>query len=415
LVCLANYFSQELFFIAMDLSHFITTVVLVLLLSFSAADARVEESGMQRGPLWLLPSVELEVGRDNNVLYSNANPSASWVAWLRAGVQMELESGPHRYDFSYGGEAGRFFSESQSNYFDNNLAGGAHWEFSHRSLLDLDVKYADRHEARGTAYSIRTGEELDEPDEISILEGGSAFTYGGEMATGRVKLDLSALSLRQQTRRDLLRWRDRDRINAGLTFFYRVMPKTSLLFEFVRGNVQYLHDPLSGQSLDSVEQRYLFGVTWDITGLTTGTVKVGSVEKDFEADSRQRFNGLSWDVVIEWAPLSYSYFQLTTSTATQEPFGESNFIDERSIGLSWLHAWSNRVDSEIGGQFIREDYEPNIRRDKTWLLTAQLNYAIQRLWQVGFKFNHQQRSSSSSDERLDFSRRVFSLLVKSSF
>jgi len=397
----------------MYLSHIITTAVLVLLLIFSTAYARMEDSGMQRGPLWLLPSAELELGRDNNVLYSNSNLSVSWAAWLRVGMQVELESGPNRYHFSYDGEAGRFFSESHSNYFDNELAGGAHWEFSHRSLLDLDVKYTGRHEPRGTSYSIGSGEQLDKPDELSVLEGGSVFTYGGEMATGRVVIDLNGLSLRQQTRQDLLRQRDRDRMNAGLTFFYRVMPKTSLLFEFVRGRIQYLHDPLGAQTLDSIEQRYLLGITWDVTGMTRGTVKIGSVEKDFEADSRQRFNGLSWDVVIEWSPLSYSHFRLMTSAATQEPFGLSHFIDERSIGVSWLHAWSDRVESDLRSQFIREDYEPNIRRDNTWLLNAQLNYAIQRLWKLGFKFSHQQRTSP--DDRVDFTRRVFSLLVKSSF
>ncbi len=398
----------------MYLSHFITAVLLGLLLSFPTAHARVEDSGMHRGPWWLLPSVALEMGRDDNVLYSNADLRASWVAWLRAGLQMELESGPNIYHFSYGGEAGRFFSESKSNYFDNDLAGGAHWEFSHRSLLDLDIKYANRSEARGTAYSLGGGDQLDKPDEYTVLEGGGVFTYGGEMAIGRVKLNLNALSLRQQTRRDLLRQRDRDRMNAGLTFFYRVMPKTSLLLEFVRGNIEYLYDPRNEQNLDSVEQRYLFGVTWDITGMTTGTVKIGSAEKDFKTGSRQRFNGLSWDVAIQWEPLSYSHFQLTTSAATQEPYGVSNFIDERNIAVSWRHAWSDRIDSEIRGHFIREDYEPNIRRDKTWLLNAQLNYAIQRLWQVGFKFSHQQRSSPSG-EKLNFTQRVFSLLIKSSF
>ncbi len=57
------------------------------------------------------------------------------------------------------------------------------------------------------------------------------------------------------------------------------MPKTSLLLEARHTELDYKY---TASQLDSEELRYYIGATWDATAATSGTIKVGPVEKKFD-------------------------------------------------------------------------------------------------------------------------------------
>jgi len=373
-------------------------------------------AGFQRGPLSVLPDVEITTGYNDNVLFANSARITSPLTTLRLGIQTEIETGTRLYTLSYGGKLARYVDSAADNYFDNTLVGNARLAFGNRGTLGLKLQYTGAHEPRGAGYSAGIGRQLNEPDIYSIVNFGSSLTYGGNGATGRIVVDIDGQTRRYQSRREITRERDRNRIDTGVTLFYRVMPKTSLLLQGIHSQFNYLHPRLNNaaNNLDSTEQRYLIGATWKATAITEGTVKLGRADKSFDVADRGQFIGLSWEVEILWSPLSYTTVQLETSAQTRETnFGRSDFIEERLLQLRWQHDWGDRISSRVQGTLIRYDYEPNIRRDNVVTFDLQLDYAFHRQMTITTHITRQQRWSSV--DQWDYFRHIGTIGIKANW
>ena len=90
----------------------------------------------------------------------------------------------------------------------------------------------------------------------------------------------------------------------------------------VRGtDIDYLlSNPNSGREI-----RYYAGVTWEATAATTGTVKLGRLERKFDG-GQPKFTGPSWEAAVFWSPRTYSKFDLYTARFTTEASGLGDFI-----------------------------------------------------------------------------------------
>ena len=115
-----------------------------------------------------------------------------------------------------------------------------------------------------------------------------------------------------------------------------------------------------------------------MTALTTGSIKVGTQNKKFIDSNREDFDGVSWQVDVEWTPLTYSKILINSSRNAKDPNVEGDYINETVVGVAWEHEWSEKLSSTVGFSSIEEEYSGVVRLDETNLLNVGVIFSALR-------------------------------------
>ncbi len=359
-------------------------------------------AGVKAEPLVIYPALTLGIGQNDNVGLAPNNELSSMYTTLSPALIAELRSGPQTFTAGYFGNYAWFKDSSADNYRDHQLSGAANLSFDARTGLKLNAEYLKRHDPRGSTDRAIS----DSPDlwHSSALAG--EFRYGAKDAQGRIEVAAGLAQKRYDNNREITEFGD---LNTGFisgTFYYRVAPKTSMLFQASHTDLDYRTD---ASLLDNRERRYLTGVTWDATAKTSGTVKLGLLQKDFKDASRSDFSGFSWEAAGRWSPLTYSHLDLTTSRAATDPSGLGNYIVTRQFSARWTHDWSSRFTTEASAAFANDAYNGVERADRRNSLGLRAHYKIQRWLRVGAEYDYARRDSSL--DTYDYNRNLFMLTL----
>lgn len=380
------------------------------------AASAVEPASIPVGGLSLTPTVDLRTGHDDNIFRTEDNEVSSWITVLSPRVELVAEKANDRYSLSYDMERGVYHSSQNDNYLDHELEGQANIELNSRNRLDLLAAYLKTHNARGDDDGgVLIGPDatlVPKPLRYSVSRLSGIYTYGSEGAKGRIEAKLDYKSRVYQNFREVTAGRDRDTLTAGLTFYYRIAPKTRALVEVRRTSIDYDITPTTAATLDSNETKYLVGLTWDATAKTSGTIKVGRIKKDFDAATRNDESGSTWEAALEWAPRTYSVFTLTAGQELDESAGGNDYIDTRSWGLNWSHGWNDRFTSQLAYSSVTEEYNVTQRKDETDELTIGVNYDFRRWLTAGLGYTYSDRDSNF--DGFGSSSNVFMMTVQGS-
>ena len=384
----------------------------ILATEVNAQDASANEEGSS-----LEPSLGIELRHDDNIFRSAANEQTSLITVLSPGLLTSFVPSNHRFEFEYNGELASYADSSPDDYNDNEFRAGAYLKLGQRSLLDFVGTYEDSHDNRGTGLSEGFDHELDQlldvPDEYERAQFLGRFAYGATGTRGRLVFEMSQSDLEYTNHRDRTRFFDYDNSYGDATFYYRIMPNTSLLLDLRATEFEYQHDRVLQPSLDSTEYRYRLGATWDVTGKTTGTVKVGYVEKIYADDTRAEFSEPSWEVDIRWSPRRYSHFDFATARYPSEVNSVTgDLIDNTTYSIRWSHEWSDRVVSYITARNLDQEYRSAAvgRLQELTEYSVALAYEMRRwlTWEFGVDVS----SRKSNIDRFDFDGTIFRLGAK---
>jgi len=393
------------------LASLITPIALIFSLPAVAA---IEPAAIDAGPVKVVPMISAQVGYDDNFFSTSANEEDDTITVLSPSVQLIAEDGLNAYRLTYQVSQGMHQDHSSDNYTDHNLSADAHLEFSQRSVLDLNAAYNKGHEARGTGLSATGGiaNSIDAPLEYDTQTVGFSYIYGAPEATGRFQVYGEHLDREYQNFRSVTEGRDDTEVTLGAVFYYQIMPKTSLLFEARNKDIDYDLDPAN--SLDNETRKYFVGATWEGTAKTTGTVKVGVSEKDFDSASRKDVTSSSWEASVRWAPRTYSVVDISTSRSAAESTGNGNFIDTKSYNVNWNHAWSDIVNTDLGLGLTNETYEgaADGREDDTTSVNMGLNYDMRRWLTFGLNYTYSDIDSNLANT--DYSKNLVMLTINAS-
>lgn len=337
------------------------------------------------------PGLKLGYGNDDNLFLNNTNKKSSNLLTLGA-TGLFLARQQNR-QFSLGLEANtaNYQDSSADNYKDLTAFAAADLSFSSRSGLRLGANYARGHDPRGSTDRAIA----DRPDQFNDGSLDALYAFGGNDAKGRFELAASTANKRYRNNRASTASADRDTDRYRGTFFFKVAPKTSLLVEAQQAKYDYL---LSTSTLDSKETRYFVGVTWEATAATSGTLKIGHQKKDFDFSSRTDSKGSTWEIGVEWKPLSYSKVDLFSNKSFSESSGLGDLIVSKKSGFQWTHSWSSRVSSTAGYTFTQDDFIGSgvNRKDETDAYSFKLSYKLGRSVELGADFSRTDRDSTQT-------------------
>ena len=199
--------------------------------------------------------------------------------------------------------------------------------------------------------------------------------------------------------------RDRDDTSGAARLFYRIAPKTSLVVEGRITNYEYQTGSPLAPGLDSFDYNILAGITWEALNKTTGAIKVGSKDKDFDDAARQDGDAFNWEVEIVWSPRTYSIVTLSTSRDFNETNGTGNFIESDTYSVNWSHYWTEHVSTTVDFTYIEDTFDPTTRADDKINVGILLNYDIRNWLTLSGGYRYDERDSNRS--AFDYERNIF--------
>ncbi len=337
--------------------------------------------------LSLTPYFNAGFGRDDNLFLSNANKKSSTLQTYNPGLRLDAKSQAVEFNMGLDSRIGRYSSSKPDNYSDWTAFANADIVADSSLGFRLGLDHERGHDPRGsTDRGFGT-----EADEFKRTGFNALVAFGANDGPGRIEVEAGTFRKRYQNNRAATLASDRDGDNLAARFFYRVAPKTFALFEAREDKMDYR---LSSSLQDSKERRYMVGVTWEATEATTGTAKVGRIQKNFNASSIPDFSGTGWEVGIRWSPLTYSVFDFNTQKTFGESTGVGDFTLSKRYSASWTHDWTSRITSQAFISRSDDEFIRNVRDDSTDSLGFRLNYKLQRWLTVGGEYTYTDRSSN---------------------
>lgn len=355
------------------------------------------------GGVYLYPYLMLGLGHNDNVLGTPTDEISSTFLQLRPRLVAEAARGGDRYTLHYAGDYGKYSDSGEDDYDAHEIFLAGDKYFTSRASLGWRVGYAKQSDARGS-NDISYG---DEPNSWHAPIANLLFGYGSVGAKGRIEVEAGLMHKRYDNNEFVTRTFDVDTHNLAGRFFYRLAPKTRMLFEVRHTDNNYR---LSSSDQDGTETAYNIGLTWEGTAATTGIFKIGHLEKDFDSSAREDFSGMGWEGTVRWAPRTYSTFDLTTARATQDSTGIGDYLLNSSFSLGWKHQWNDRVGTNVSYALVNSDYEGVTREDDTRSIGLGVTYDMRRWLRLGASIMLTDRASNINT--YDFDRNTFMLSVE---
>ena len=374
----------------------------------------LELRGIALGNGRLSPEFRLEAFYDDNLTFAATNQIESFSTLFEPGVGYELRGAKKRFFADYRLSGAIYENSRRDDYIDHRALLGYEYTPTSRVSVGVDGEYFDSRDPRGTGAAEGSGLIQTTPDEWHHLRLGANLAYGASTARGRLEADVAFTNKDYDNNRNVTAVRDREDIAATGRFYYRILPKTSLLLEGRATRYEYDRTAPNSASLDGTTSQALLGITWRGTFKTTGTAQFGYSRKDFDADARRAGEAFSWELGVEWRPKSYSIFNLNTARNFQETNGVGNFIINDSVALSWAHSWNTRFRTTLNMRYARNDFEADTtgRADALLSMGASVVYAPGDHLEIGAGYVYDERDSNQ--DTFDYERniaRIFATLA----
>lgn len=353
--------------------------------------------------IFVYPTVTVAAGYNDNVAGTSTNEKGSKIFVIRPEVVAELKRQGDRYTFSYVGNYGHYTSSSSDDFNHNEILLAGDNYFTSRARLGWGVGYYSRSDARGATDRVAS----DTPDRWRAPMVRLVGIYGAKGAPGRIELETGWLQKRYTNNRDVTRNYDVDVTTVSGRFFYRVLPRTSLVFEARNTWNEYI---ASTSTQDNSYRKLMMGATWELSAKTTGVLKMGRANKDYNLGIRRDPSASTWEASVVWTPMTYSRFDFETAQDIMDSSGVGNFTDTRSWTANWTHKWASYVSSNVNAGVVRADYDGIDRNDTT------KNFGVGFFRELGYNFraglNWSRTKRDSNINTLDFKRNVYMLTLE---
>ena len=353
--------------------------------------------------LFVYPSALVGVGRNDNVTGTTSNKISSSIVSLQPAVVGELKKSGDRYTLLYRGNYTRYTNSSADNFDHHELAVAGDNYFDSRNRVGWTAAYLNRTDPRGS-----TDRGLfSEPDRWNMQTARGLYIYGAQGAMGRIELDGTLNRKRYENNRASTELADFNQIALAGRFYYRVAPRTSALVELRRTSTDYIS---SLSTNDNVDTRVLTGVTWQATAKTSGTAKIGYVQKNYSAAGHSNASGVTWEAGLRWSPLTYSTIDLIMSKSPVDATGLGDYITNTANTALWNHRWSQTISSRVSLGSVHSVFANAGRTDTTLNTGAGLFYELGRSFRGGLELTRTDRSSNLSI--YEFKRNVLFLSLE---
>jgi hypothetical protein len=354
------------------------------------------------GPFEFAPVLEAAESYNDNIFQRNSFKKASFLTQFHAGGELALERKLNRYALTYVLQSSQYHNSPQDDYVDHFVGGTSHFEFTRRNRLDINLGYLDSHYQRGVflGRDLLEPTQRDEPDQYRLYSADMSYRYGRVDAKGNLGLDFSVQEYAFLNNREFTVRLDRTRFVATPGFYFRMAPKTTLLAQVENEVIKYRASEAA--AFDYTKQRFLLGGIWHYSVKTQVSARFGYLRQEFDNAELDSVGDVTWNLSLQWAPLSYSQFDLSTARDANPTLGDGNLRVADRFSAYWAHDWSPRVTSRLFGAYENAENLGIDRQDDFTSFGFDITYGVRRWLGVGISYTY--RNLKSSDETIGFAQ-----------
>ena len=284
-------------------------------------------------------------------------------------------------------------------------------EHSSRLKTDYTLGYHKGFDDPGSTDGLLLpGEKPDKWEEASLdtlVEYGNNDSHG--QITGQIKYQETEYTNNNQD------YRDSNELQGTGTFYYRVAPRTRLLFELSYTDADYQEDDIFGSNQSNKEYEYLTGVTWEASAKTTGVFKIGYRDKQYDNKRFGDITGLALWLDGHWQPTSHTKVTFGASRDAEDSSQQgSSGSTKTQMGGGIEHGMTQRIRLTSKFRLSNEDFDGTRNRDDDRkYFSLGVKYNLLRWLDIGAEYQFEERDSNLN--AFDFTSNVFMLTAKTRF
>ncbi|MDO9010896.1 MAG: outer membrane beta-barrel protein [Gallionella sp.] len=382
----------------------VSVAVFSVLLAGAATAADMQEQGgdksnhadgvINAGGFEIKPTLSLAIGKNDNVGLASAAQTSSNFTRLSPTISIAMPTHGQLYSATYSGIYANYTGSTIDNFNDHNFGLAAKNDWSTRINSLVNVDYNKGHDGRNEIKNTGIPSAFVELWHTTGVKGMAH--YGADGAQGQFELTAGQIAKRYDSNnRGGTQLLDNDATNLTGAFFYKVAPATQMIFQAGTTKIAYRVAPaLAINNRDSTENQYMVGVKWDATAKTTGSIKVGQVNKTFNLGLQPSSTSTAWDANVTWSPLTYSNVNLTLAQKAVESGGTGSFMISRDSNLNWTHEWSSQIKSALSVGDGLDTYKNSTQVNKRQTYGAKLSYSVNRWLNAGVEYQNSKRDST---------------------
>lgn len=355
-----------------------------------------EGQGIRAGSATVYPSLKVEEKYNDNLFMQEKASSiaGSWITTIEPGLKLGAKRNTGGYEIDYHLTKGIYHGSRTDDFVDHFVGLNVFAAPTYRLDYKIGVSHNRAHDDRGSTFTGK-GISFNTPDQYHETLANAEINYG---VNAVIQLKGEYSNKRYDNHHTLTRSRDLNIEGGSIQFTYPIAPKTRVALEARLKHFDYKLFTAT-TNLDSNEQRYFAGLDWEATAKTTGKVRVGYLHKSFRNPKLSNASFLSWEVNVSWQPLSYSTWNLSTSSTPKETDGTGNYTKDTNVNLAWNHAWSSYVSHHASVGYSRDIFKGSKpeRTDKTTSASFGMDYKFRRWLTLGAEYDYHKRSSNTAN------------------
>ena len=395
---------------------YLNVIGLSMLIASGHISAELNPRTFELGAIDLTPTLTVsETYNDNFARQQGGDANSSLISRMMPVISLVTKRDSNAYSLQYSGEYGVYHSSRDDNYVDHTLSALFSRDPNVRNKMSLAVTYARDHDNRGTGLSQgAVARARTEPDRVESHTVEGSWKYG--TATSALNLEFkggftekSYLNNLEFTRRT---GSSEQRVSSRLLGQLNGSIRWYIGYSF--RDIGYSRiGPVALSALDSDRTVVSAGISWRLTGKTSGHFQLDQTSKDFSEPQFDDSEFLGWQGHMKWALTDYASLTFSTSRRENDSFGVGDFFITARHSAGWDHEWSSSLNTSANLVIYDIKYENSERRDDGTQLDLSASYDFRRWARVSMKYSLAERKTGF--EGFEYERNAFSVTTTLSF
>ena len=321
---------------------------------------------------------------DDNYFSTETDPSSYIFNISKASASLKGNNEVLKFEIGLDSEIGLSKTNTADNYFDHTFDSKLTAKIAENLKLTATATVEFGHDSRGSNDDVAdssTPHLFVKPELELVLASGDDDSI--------LAIDLAAIHNKLIYRNHAETTDNLELEVSSLISDFTLSrgPESSVLatVEFQYNNYQSLNEK------NSIDTGYLLGMDWSPSDMFNFSGKVGLREKYFtRSDSTPTFRSLAWDLSVEWKPLEYSVFTVSSSMSTSDSTGSADLYSTSDVDLSWAHEWNEAISTTLETNYSNKNSEgiDQARLDKKWTQGISVDYTINEDVALKFGYDH---------------------------
>ena len=360
----------------------------------------VEPQGIALGSgVSFLPAVDLSVESNSNIYSTREDEVSDIISRIAPSFALQGDFGKTNASATYSAEQGFYGEDKNDDYLDQRFDADVSYEINARQEVGASASYNDAHDARGAGTVQGSAAPAVVPDEYEEVTGGLNYIYGADSATGNIEVFADSYQKRYSNNKALTQDRDHNKVNFGAILSLTASPDSEVILEARQINITYSENTATAQAREGYEQRLFVGMRWDMTGATSGEVKLGRSARFFDEKTIGSNTRVAWEANLTWQPLTYSTVVFSSSQSSNETNDAGSYIANTFTSVNWDHEFSTYYSAGINASISSDSYVDDAAGREDDLVSYGLNgtYSPTNWIDVTLDISQSEKTSNIND------------------